>query len=86
MNFRFSGNTVSIRSRAPKSRRLNPAPLQRHQAGVAMMEYVLITLFIIVVLIASPNVIEEIINAIKDVYRAFVYAIGMTYPTPGPGT
>jgi Flp pilus assembly pilin Flp len=61
-------------------------PIPRGQRGAAMMEYVLITLLIVIVLIASPNVIEEIVNALKEVYRAFVYALGMSYPTPGPGT
>jgi hypothetical protein len=34
------------------------------------------------VLLMSPNVILEIVDAIKQAYAAFTFALGLTYPSP----
>lgn len=47
-----------------------------------MAEYTIVLLLLVVVLIASPDVITQIIDALKDLYEAFTVAIGQTYPTP----
>ncbi|MBB1061990.1 hypothetical protein [Marilutibacter spongiae] len=50
--------------------------------GSAVIEYSIITFFVVVVLIANPNVVSQLMQAMKDVYEAFSYALSMTYPTP----
>lgn len=60
------------------------APVKR-QAGGATLEYTLISILVVIVLIASPSAIDQILDALKGLYQAFAFAIGITYPTPGGG-
>ncbi len=55
---------------------------RRGQAGSAAIEYLLVTSLVVIVLVAEPNIVVELMNAIKQVYRAFTFALGLTYPTP----
>jgi Flp pilus assembly pilin Flp len=54
----------------------------RRQQGSAVVEYAIITFFVVVVLITQDNVIAQVMQAIKDMYEAFSFAISMTFPTP----
>lgn len=54
----------------------------RRQRGSAAIEYLLVTSLVVIVIIAEPNVVVEVMDAIKQVYRAFTFALGLTYPTP----
>lgn len=49
------------------------------QRGQALIEYTLVTFLVVVVLIANPNVITEIVDAIRSVYQAFTSAISVSY-------
>jgi Flp pilus assembly pilin Flp len=58
---------------------------KRYQSGAAAVEYVVIALLIVIILLASPNVIAQLIEAIKQLYEAFTVAIGRTYVAPESG-
>lgn len=47
-----------------------------------MVEYALISALVVIVLVSGPSVITQILEAIRQVYEAFTFAIGLTYPTP----
>lgn len=50
-------------------------PDRRRQAGQGTIEYTVVLLGAVIVLLARPDVITQIVTAVKDVYKAFVYAI-----------
>lgn len=50
------------------------------QQGSAIIEYSIIALLVVVVLIANDNVVGQLMQAIKDLYAAFSYALSMTFP------
>lgn len=52
----------------------NPAN-PRQQRGQATIEYSIVVIMVVIVLIARPAVVDEIVTALKDAYEAFVYAI-----------
>ena len=47
----------------------------RRQRGQATIEYSIVLILLVIVLIAQPSVITELLNAMKDAYEAFIYAI-----------
>lgn len=43
--------------------------------GQASIEYIVVVIAVVIILIAKPDVITEIVNALKEAYAAFVYAL-----------
>lgn len=56
----------------------------RYQHGNALVEYSIITFLAIIVLISQENQVAALMDAIKDLYRAFTYSLSMTFPTALP--
>ncbi|RMH93822.1 hypothetical protein EBB59_04030 [Lysobacter pythonis] len=53
------------------------------QTGYVTIEYVIVLICAVVVLLAKPDVITQIVDAIKQIYSAFVYAISFSsIPSP----
>ncbi|MBB6368804.1 MULTISPECIES: hypothetical protein [Xanthomonas] len=50
-------------------------PDRRLQRGQSTIEYTVVVMALVIVLIAKPDVITEVVTALKDLYAAFVYAI-----------
>ncbi|MDV0438590.1 hypothetical protein [Xanthomonas sacchari] len=48
---------------------------QRLQRGQSTIEYTVVVMALVIVLIAKPDVITDVVTALKDLYAAFVYAI-----------
>lgn len=57
--------------------------LRHTQHGVAMIEYTIVALFIVIVLIATDgedgNVIKKLADAIRNAYASFVYALSVSW-------
>lgn len=49
-----------------------PPRLQRGQAAI---EYIVVVIAVVIILIAKPDVITDIVDALKEAYAAFVYAL-----------
>lgn len=49
--------------------------MQRRQRGQATIEYTIVVIMVVIVLIARPAVVEELVTALRDAYEAFIYAI-----------
>lgn len=47
----------------------------RRQLGQATIEYTVVLLLVVIALIAKPDIIQELLTALKEAYAAFVYAI-----------
>jgi len=47
----------------------------RRQLGQATIEYSIVVIMVVIVLIARPAVVEELVTALRDAYEAFIYAI-----------
>ncbi|NID13990.1 hypothetical protein [Luteibacter yeojuensis] len=56
-------------------RRLNA----RSQRGSAMIEYIVVATFVVIVLVANPNVIKQLADALRDVYASFVYTLSASW-------
>lgn len=53
------------------------------QAGQATIEYTLVLMLAVVVLLARPDVITQIVDALKEAYAAFVFALSFSsLPSP----
>jgi Flp pilus assembly pilin Flp len=50
-------------------------PSRKRQAGQATIEYTVVVVLAVIVLIAQPNIIDDVVTALKEAYTAFVYAI-----------
>lgn len=48
------------------------------QRGQALIEFTVVTLLVVVVLIAQPNVVVALVDALRTAYQAFTYAISFT--------
>lgn len=48
---------------------------RRAQRGQATIEYTIVVMLAVIVLIAQPSIIDEVVTALKEAYSAFVYAI-----------
>lgn len=55
------------------------------QQGVTTVEYTVVSAVFLLALVAAPNVIPELMEAIKKLYQAFTYAISVSYPSPSVG-
>ena len=64
--------TRGHRTRRPWRRR-------RQQAGQGLVEYSVLLLFVVLVLVANPNVILELVQAMRDAYVAFVDALSLSW-------
>lgn len=53
----------------------------RRQRGSATVEYLVVTSLVVIALLVEPNVVVQLLDAIKQVYRAFTYALGLTAPS-----
>lgn len=49
----------------------------RAQRGAALVEYTIIAVLGIIVLIAEPNIILELVEALRKAYSSFVYALSL---------
>ncbi|MGQ4660761.1 hypothetical protein [Lysobacter sp. F6437] len=52
------------------------------QRGSAIIEYSIVTFLAVIVLISQENQIAQLMDAIKEVYESFSFALSMTFPTP----
>lgn len=64
----------------PRRRRVAAWP--GHQRGSALIEYSIIAFLVVVVLISQENVVAQLMQAIRDLYGAFSFALSMTFPVP----
>lgn len=55
------------------------ASRRRRQRGSALVEYTVVVLFLVVVLVANPNLIHQLGVAIRDAYTSFVYALSVSW-------
>lgn len=51
----------------------------RSQRGAALAEYLVVSLLLVLVLIANPNVFVELADALRKVYASFVYALSTSW-------
>ena len=55
----------------------------RGQLGQATIEYTIVLMCAVVVLLARPDVITQLVDALKEAYAAFVYAMSFSsIPSP----
>jgi Flp pilus assembly pilin Flp len=56
-------------------------PRRIHQRGGALVEYIIVALFLILVLVAAHHtgVIAQLTNAVRDAYTSFVYALSISW-------
>ncbi len=60
--------------------RMRASRLSWHrQRGSALAEYTLVVLFLVIVLIADPNVIRRTVDALRGAYASFVYALSVSW-------
>lgn len=63
-----------------KHARVGPAG----QQGVTTIEYLVVTVIFLLALVAAPDVIPELMEAIRKMYQAFTFAVSTSYPSPTP--
>ncbi|MBO9873421.1 MULTISPECIES: hypothetical protein [Xanthomonas] len=51
---------------------------RRRQRGQSTIEYTVVVMALVIVLIAKPDLITEVVTALKELYSAFVYAISVS--------
>lgn len=49
----------------------------RRQQGAAIIEYSIVTMLGVIVLIARPNIIMELVEALRKAYSSFTYAMSL---------
>lgn len=54
------------------------------QQGVTTIEYVVVTVIFVLALVKAPDVIPELMDAIRKMYQAFAFAVSTSYPSPTP--
>jgi Flp pilus assembly pilin Flp len=52
---------------------------RRQQRGGALVEYTVVVLLLVVALLADPNVIRQLADAVRDAYTSFVYALSISW-------
>lgn len=57
--------------------RFRPPVSARAQRGSALIEYSIVTALGIIVLVAEPNIILELVQAMRKAYSSFVYALSL---------
>lgn len=65
-----------------RAARRSPITRPGRQRGSALIEYSIVTFLVVVVLISQDNVVAQLMQAIKDLYGAFSFALSMTFPVP----
>jgi hypothetical protein len=62
------------------SKRLSTAthPAGR-QRGSAIIEYVIVVLFVVIVLVGKDNVIQQLADAFRNAYASFAYALSVSW-------
>ncbi|RRU12815.1 hypothetical protein [Stenotrophomonas sp. 278] len=53
-----------------------PASLRR-QRGAALVEYAVVATLGVLVLVAEPNIVLELIDALRKAYQGFTYMLSM---------
>ncbi len=53
----------------------NAIAARRRQLGQATIEYTVVVMLVVIVLIARPSIVDDVVTALKEAYSAFVYAI-----------
>ncbi|MCW0376627.1 hypothetical protein NB691_003461 [Xanthomonas sacchari] len=61
--------TNAVRSALP--------PYARQQRGAALIEYSIVTMLAVIVLVAQPNIILELIDSLRKAYASFTYALSL---------
>lgn len=49
----------------------------RQQRGAAMIEYAVVTMVAVLVLVAEPNIVLELVESIRKAYQGFTYMLSM---------
>lgn len=57
----------------------NRPPSARRQRGSALIEYSILTMLGVIVLIAQPNIVMEVVEALRTAYSSFVFAISLAW-------
>jgi Flp pilus assembly pilin Flp len=52
-----------------------PSARPLHQRGAATVEYCIVAALAVLVLVAQPSVIEQLLQALRDAYASFTYAL-----------
>lgn len=76
MNSAMAGLTTTI---AFVLRRHCRRKLPHAQRGGALVEYVIVVLALLLVLVANPNVIQQLLQALREAYTSFVYALSVSW-------
>lgn len=63
-----------------QQRHTRRAAAARAQRGSAVIEYSIVTFLAVAVVVAQPNVVADLMDAIHKVYQAFTHAISLTFP------
>jgi Flp pilus assembly pilin Flp len=50
-----------------------------HQRGGALVEYWLVVSLVVLVLIAKPDLMHQLADALKKAYASFVYALSISW-------
>lgn len=68
-------------TRASVSSRIRPSRIPRaQQRGSALVEYIAVALFVVLVLLAvGPEGIQQLMTNLRQAYSAFVYAISASW-------
>lgn len=53
------------------------SPTRQYQRGAATVEYCIAAALAALVLLARPNVIAQLVNALRDAYTSFTYALSL---------
>lgn len=54
-------------------------PLPARQRGAATVEYCIAAGLAVLVLVARPSVIEQLLQALRDAYASFTYALSLGF-------
>lgn len=63
-----------------RNRDIRPTQSSRaRQHGGALVEYTVVVMLLVMVLLANPNVIKQLADAVRDAYTSFVYALSISW-------
>lgn len=57
--------------------RMPVAPSRRRQRGAALIEYTVVVSLGVLVLVAEPNIVLELIESLRKAYQGFTYMLSM---------
>ena len=52
---------------------------RRRQSGAAHVEYIVVTTLLVLVLLSNPNVIQQLVEALRKAYASFTYALSVSW-------